>query len=63
MVGTVQRVLIEGFSRRGDQLTGRTDGNRIVNVAGDPCLIGRMVEVAIIHSNPNSLIGELCREG
>ena len=63
VVGTVQRVLIEGLSRRGDQITGRTDGNRIVNVAGDPSLVGRVVEVTIIHSNPNSLIGELCREG
>jgi tRNA-2-methylthio-N6-dimethylallyladenosine synthase len=63
MVGTIQQVLIEGLSRRGDQLTGRSDGNRIVNVAGDPCLIGRMVDVMISHSNPNSLLGELCREG
>ena len=63
MVGTVQRVLIEGLSRRGDQLTGRTDGNRVVNVAGDPSLVGRMVEVTIIRSYPNSLLGELRREG
>ena len=63
MVGTVQRVLIEGHSRRGDQLTGRTDANRVVNVAGDPCLIGQMIDVTIIHSYPNSLLGELCREG
>jgi tRNA-2-methylthio-N6-dimethylallyladenosine synthase len=63
MVGTVQQVLIEGLSKRGDQLTGRSDGNRIVNVAGDPCLIGRMVDVMISHSHPNSLLGELCREG
>jgi tRNA-2-methylthio-N6-dimethylallyladenosine synthase len=63
MVGTVQRVLIEGVSRRGDQLTGRTDGNRVVNVAGDLPLVGRMVEVAIVRSYPNSLLGELCREG
>ena len=63
MVGTVQRVLIEGHSRRGDQLTGRTDANRVVNVAGDPSLIGQMIDVTIIHSYPNSLLGELCREG
>ncbi len=59
LVGTVQRVLLEGVSRRGDQLTGRTDANRIVNVAGDPGLIGQVVDVVISSSHPNSLLGEL----
>ncbi len=63
MVGTQQQLLMEGRSRRGDQLTGRTDSNRIVNVAADPSLIGRMVTVRIIRSNPNSLLGELSSQG
>jgi tRNA-2-methylthio-N6-dimethylallyladenosine synthase len=63
LVGTTQQVLLEGVSRRGDQLTGRTDANRIVNVAGDPCLIGQLVAVLITHSYPNSLLGELSQEG
>ena len=58
-VGTVQQVLLEGVSRRGDQLTGRTESNRVVNVAGDSTLIGRIVDVRISHSYPNSLLGEL----
>jgi len=62
LVGTVQRVLIEGVSRRGDQLTGRTDANRVVNVAGDQRLIGRIVNVSISRSYPNSLLGELYQE-
>ncbi len=63
LVGTVQRVLIEGVSRRGDQLTGRSDANRIVNVPGDASLIGQLVDVTICQSHPNSLLGELSREG
>jgi hypothetical protein len=35
----------------------------VVNVAGDQSLVGRMVEVAIVRSYPNSLLGELRREG
>jgi len=62
MVGTVQRVLVEGLSRRGDQLTGRTEGNRVVNFAGDPVHIGQLVDVTIIHAYPNSLLGEIHRE-
>lgn len=63
LVGTMQRVLVEGCSKRGDQLTGRTDANRVVNFAGDVSLIGRIVDVAIIRSYPNSLLGELRQDG
>lgn len=57
-VGTVQRVLVEGVSRRGDQLFGRTDGNRVVNFTGEPHLIGTITEVAITRAFQNSLLGE-----
>ena len=57
--GSRQQVLVEGFSRRGDQLSGRTSGNRIVNFAGDPSLIGSIVEVTITRAFQNSLLGEI----
>jgi len=58
-VGTRQEVLVEGLSKRGDQLHGRTDGNLIVNFAGDPSLVGSLVDVRITRGYPNSLLGEL----
>ena len=60
MVGTVQRVLVEGPSKKDpDALSGRTENNRVVNFAGPPRLIGRMIEVRITEALPNSLRGEV----
>jgi tRNA-2-methylthio-N6-dimethylallyladenosine synthase len=59
-VGTVQDVLVEGESRRGGQVFGRISGNRIVNLAADPALIGQIVPVSITAAHQNSLQGELC---
>ena len=60
MVGTVQRVLVEGRARKNaEELAGRTDNNRIVNFAGQPRLIGRFVDVVITQSLPHSLRGEV----
>lgn len=62
MVGSVQRVLVEGPSRKDPQrLTGRTENNRAVNFDGDAELVGRFVEVRITEALPNSLRGELLR--
>lgn len=59
MVGTVQRILVEGPSRKdAKQLAGRTENNRVVNFAGAPSLIGQFVEVRITEALPNSLRGE-----
>jgi len=59
MVGTVQRVLVEGRARKNaEELAGRTDNNRIVNFAGQPRLIGRFVDVVITQALPHSLRGE-----
>ncbi|MDO9009807.1 MAG: TRAM domain-containing protein, partial [Thiobacillus sp.] len=56
MVGTVQRVLVEGHARKNAaELAGRTDNNRIVNFAGQPRLIGQFVEVTITQALPQSL--------
>ena len=63
MVGSRQRVLVEGPARRGGgDLMGRTENNRIVNFAGgaDPArLIGRLLEVRISAAHAHSLRGEV----
>lgn len=60
MVGTVQKVLVEGTSRKNEaEIAGRTENNRVVNFPGDKALIGRFVEVRITEALPNSLRGEL----
>jgi len=62
MIGTVQRVLVEGMARKNpelQELAGRTDNNRIVNFAGNPRLINQFVEVLITETFPHSLKGEI----
>jgi len=60
MVGNVERVLVEKVSRkRADQLSGRTENNRVVNFDATPDLIGRFVEVRITEALPNSLRGDI----
>ncbi len=60
MIGTRQRILIEGLSKKNPlQLTGRTENNRVVNFVGHPRLIGHFVEVEITEALPNSLRGRL----
>jgi tRNA-2-methylthio-N6-dimethylallyladenosine synthase len=57
-IGSIQKVLVEGRSKRGDQLFGRTDGNRIVNFSGDISLVGNFVSVKITKAFQNSFLGE-----
>jgi tRNA-2-methylthio-N6-dimethylallyladenosine synthase len=60
MVGSVQRVLVEGPSKKdGAEVTGRASNNRIVNFAGPPRLIGHFADVRITQALPHSLRGEL----
>ena len=60
MLGSVQRILVEGASTRdAGELTGRTENMRIVNFVGSPRLIGQMVDVRITQARPNSLRGEV----
>ena len=64
MVGTVQRVLVEGRAKKdASELAGRTDNNRIVNFAGQPRLLGRFVDVRITLAHPHSLRGEIVVAG
>jgi tRNA-2-methylthio-N6-dimethylallyladenosine synthase len=64
--GTVQRILVEGASRRSSaevpELMGRTECNRIVNFPGGPLaerLVGQMVDVRITEARPHSLRAEV----
>jgi tRNA-2-methylthio-N6-dimethylallyladenosine synthase len=65
MVGTRQRVLVEGTSKKSPknanahQLAGRTENNRVVNFDGHPRLIGQFAEVEITESLSHSLRGRL----
>jgi tRNA-2-methylthio-N6-dimethylallyladenosine synthase len=55
-VGREAIVLVDSKSRRREwELSGRTSGNTVVNFAGDPDWIGRLVRVRITAANPNSL--------
>ena len=58
LVGREVEVLIEGPSRRGDQLAGRAPDNRIVNFDGLPESVGQFARVRITGYGPNSLLGE-----
>jgi tRNA-2-methylthio-N6-dimethylallyladenosine synthase len=65
MIGTTQRVLIEGPSRRDPgELTGRTENMRFVNFAAPPgiatdTLVGQFVEVQVTQAMSNSLRGRI----
>jgi tRNA-2-methylthio-N6-dimethylallyladenosine synthase len=61
MVGSVQRILVTGVSRKDPgQLQGRTENNRVVNFASrDPGLVGQFVDVRVGEALPNSLRGEM----
>ena len=60
MIDTVQRVLVEGPSRKSDQqMSGRTENNRVVNFDGGAELVGEFVDVKITDAFPNSLQGEI----
>jgi tRNA-2-methylthio-N6-dimethylallyladenosine synthase len=64
MLGTRQRILVEGPARRDPgELAGRTENNRMVNFIGsEPMLIGQFVEVEITEVMKHSLRGRLLLE-
>jgi tRNA-2-methylthio-N6-dimethylallyladenosine synthase len=60
MVGTIQRIVVEGVSKKDKQeLAGRTDNNRVVNFVGPADLLGRFVAVKIMAVSMHTLRGEL----
>ena len=62
-VGTIQKVLVEGFSKTNNNvLTGRTDSNKVVNFEGPEELIGNVVELEIVSEHMWYLKGNLIKK-
>ena len=62
MVGTTQRILIEGSSKKStDELCGRTENNRVVNFIGDQNQIGQFINIKITTALAHSLRGEILK--
>lgn len=62
MLNSVQRILVEGPSRKNVmELSGRTENNRVVNFEGTPDMIGKFVDVEIVDVYANSLRGKVVR--
>ena len=60
MVGSIQRVLVTGASKKGEgMLAARTDNNRVVNFEGPLDLLGKMVQVKITDVRVHTLGGTL----
>ena len=60
MVGSIQRVLLEGVSKKNaGEFFGRTDNNRVVNLASDPALVGSFINVRITEARSHTLRGEI----
>jgi len=59
MIGSIQKVLVEGFSKKGNTLSGRTENMRTAHFEGEQELIGRIVSVRILDGIANSLKAEL----
>ena len=60
MQGSTQRILVEGVSKKGDNLlTGRTENNTVVNFKGKCNSIGNIVNVRITDKSKNTLKGEI----
>jgi len=60
MVGQVERILVEGTSRKNlHELYGRTSNNRVVNFPGSKRLIGKLMDVHITAALAHTLRGEV----
>ncbi len=63
MVGTVQRILVDGPSKKNpEEMSGRTENNRVVNFYGEHCQKGDFVDILVSEARPNSLRGDLVKE-
>ena len=59
-IGTVQNILVEGFSKNNEEmLTGRTDSNKVVIFEGKDNLIGNVITVKIVSEHMWYLKGEI----
>jgi len=60
MVGSIQRILVEGVSKKNvHEIFGRTDNNRVVNFSGEKELIGHFINIRITDALSHSLRGEV----
>jgi len=59
MIGSIQKVLVEGHSKKGSTLSGRTENMRTTHFQGNEDLIGQIVSVKITKGFTNSLQGKL----
>jgi tRNA-2-methylthio-N6-dimethylallyladenosine synthase len=61
MLGTTQRLLVEGISKKDESvLVGKTDNNRIVTIEKTVALIGQFINVKVTDvDNPKRLKGEI----
>ena len=63
MIGSRQTILVEGLSRKSEQeLSGRTENNRVVNFKGSLELVGQFVEVRITQALNNSMKGVIAEQ-
>jgi tRNA-2-methylthio-N6-dimethylallyladenosine synthase len=63
-LGTVQRILVEGVSKRDTtELMGRTECNRVVNFAAPARMVGQLVDVRITETRSYTLRGEVVNQG
>jgi tRNA-2-methylthio-N6-dimethylallyladenosine synthase len=59
-LNTVQRILVEGVSKRdATELMGRTECNRVVNFAAPADVVGQLVDVRITETRSYTLRGEI----
>ncbi|HGJ5883866.1 tRNA (N6-isopentenyl adenosine(37)-C2)-methylthiotransferase MiaB [Arsenophonus sp.] len=62
MLGSIQRILVEGPSRKNImELSGRAENNRVVNFEGSQNMIGKFVDVEIVDVYANSLRGKVVK--
>ena len=59
MIGSIQKVLVEGASKKGGTLSGRTENMRTAHFPGSNELIGKIVAVKILDGIGNSLQARL----
>ncbi|BAF61800.1 tRNA (N6-isopentenyl adenosine(37)-C2)-methylthiotransferase MiaB [Candidatus Vesicomyidisocius calyptogenae] len=59
MIGSIQKVLVENITKKGNELFGRTENMRNTHFKGDKSLIGQIVNVKITKGRGNSLMGDL----
>ena len=63
MLGTAQKVLIEGRSIKNDsEFTGRADNNKVINFPANKNLIGTFANILVTEVKGNTLYGEVLED-